>query len=177
MRPPLFCLSGVFCPRAGLEFQGDLFSGKEAPLNPRKAQGRGDFDFPPPLTHPLETTKEGQLRLPLFGNLPKLFSFRKDSLRIALRSNAPGTRDRDVIRQSRTTVPAAAKPLPVFGPYFATARRARGWARTWARPYCSIYSIISSTRQWRIRQNSSMLSVERGFPFLIRVNRLLLMLC
>ena len=35
--------------------------------------GAGDFDFPRPNTPPLKTTKEGELRSPLFGNSPGLF--------------------------------------------------------------------------------------------------------
>ncbi len=43
-------------------------------MEPPKAPG-GGISISPLLDHPLETTKEGQLRLPLFGNTPRLFSF------------------------------------------------------------------------------------------------------
>ena len=75
----------------GRKFKGASFLEKRPPLIPRKAQGRGDFDSPPPVPRPFETTKEGPLRWPLFGNTPELSYFRRDGLRAALCGGPTGT--------------------------------------------------------------------------------------
>ena len=86
----------VFLPEGKGGILRGLFSGKEPPQTPPKAQGRGNFDFPPPLTRPLENDQRrgpavlgfafGQIggRVPLARTDPSLWNLPRAVLSVGL---------------------------------------------------------------------------------------------